>query len=318
VLLIGIDEAGYGPLLGPLCHGYCAIRVPDAGCAPDLWTLLSPAIARHPAPPGAITLDDSKVVHAAARGRELMAASVAALLCARDVPRLLHALLDDLERGRIECEPWGLPHDSELRAAAEILAAAAVLSATLTAHAARCGASVVAYGARAISARDFNTALAQYENKADLNCARALELVARLVPLAQPGEAIHVAVDRLGGRKFYSDCLQPHFPEAFVWVESESADLSAYRVETGAGGAALRVEFRVDCEQSALPVAAASMAAKLTRELCMERFNAYFCGHMKDLAPTAGYYNDARRFLKDTRVLRKNLAIDDAHLIRER
>jgi len=51
VIYAGIDEAGYGPLLGPLCVGASAFRladVRDASTAPDLWSLLSLGVCRKP------------------------------------------------------------------------------------------------------------------------------------------------------------------------------------------------------------------------------------------------------------------------------
>ena len=43
------------------------------------------------------------------------------------------------------------------------------------------------------------------------------------------------------------------------------------------------------------------MAAKLVRELAMMRFNTYWCTRIPELKPTAGYVQDARRWLGDTR-----------------
>ena len=52
-------------------------------------------------------------------------------------------------------------------------------------------------------------------------------------------------------------------------------------------------------------LALASMTAKLTRELLMRRFNAYWCAHALDLhgvqlKPTAGYAVDARRWITES------------------
>jgi hypothetical protein len=61
------------------------------------------------------------------------------------------------------------------------------------------------------------------------------------------------------------------------------------------------VIFEVEAEARHFPVALASMTAKLVRELAMMRFNRYWSGRMAELKPTAGYRNDAHRWLDDAR-----------------
>ncbi len=61
----------------------------------------------------------------------------------------------------------------------------------------------------------------------------------------------------------------------------------------------IHIQFRPEAEEAHLPVALASMTAKLVRELAMARFNRYWCGRVAELKPTAGYVQDARRWLED-------------------
>src|SRR5256886_10020017 len=66
---IGIDEAGYGPNLGPFVMSAVACRVPDARAGADLWAALRPAVRRGRDPDdGSLLVDDSKVVYSSARG----------------------------------------------------------------------------------------------------------------------------------------------------------------------------------------------------------------------------------------------------------
>jgi hypothetical protein len=67
--IIGIDEAGYGPNLGPLVMSSVACRVPDEQLDADLWRLLAAAVRRGgDRDDGRLVVDDSKVVYSTSRG----------------------------------------------------------------------------------------------------------------------------------------------------------------------------------------------------------------------------------------------------------
>jgi ribonuclease HII len=59
------------------------------------------------------------------------------------------------------------------------------------------------------------------------------------------------------------------------------------------------LSFRVKADATSLPVALASMLAKFLREACMDCFNAWWRQRLPALRPTAGYPQDAVRFLAD-------------------
>jgi hypothetical protein len=87
-----------------------------------------------------------------------------------------------------------------------------------------------------------------------------------------------------------------------VEVIEESPTRSRYVVT--APGRRMGVAFITESEVAHLPVALASMAAKFVRELAMMRFNDHWNGlfrevHGRDIAPTAGYATDARRWLDE-------------------
>ncbi len=61
-----------------------------------------------------------------------------------------------------------------------------------------------------------------------------------------------------------------------------------------------------------MPTALASMTSKYLRELSMRAFNDYWCGRVQNLAPTAGYPRDARRFMNDIQTVQAKLGIAKA------
>lgn len=315
MLLIGIDEAGYGPLLGPLCHGVAAIRVSEApdGSPPNLWKALRPAVARAGAK-RALAIDDSKKVYQAGKNlRGLERGVYAFLVCARATQPVsradLQALLPEVDLSELSRDAW--LDEIDPPAYDETFKTERLQKALE-----RIGAQVVTVCARAVSARAFNVSIEKGANKAEANWRVTAYELARLREMSLPGERIFAAIDRQGGRKFYASLLCEIFQTALIQVECETNIASIYRLDDG--GREIRVGFFVGGESHHLPVALASMAAKLAREKYMERFNAFFQRHQPGLKRTAGYYGDAHRFLKDTAILRKQLNIDNREFIRVR
>ena len=85
MILAGIDEAGYGPLLGPLVVGCCAFEISDADPASDelpcVWKRLRKLVSRNRTKNGKkLHVNDSKVVYAYESGLKELERAVLALL----------------------------------------------------------------------------------------------------------------------------------------------------------------------------------------------------------------------------------------------
>ncbi|MHC4976819.1 MAG: hypothetical protein ACYTF7_09470, partial [Planctomycetota bacterium] len=117
---------------------------------------------------------------------------------------------------------------------------------------------------------------------------RALEMERPLVAV----------IDRQGGRTTYQRVLRDRFPWLGIEEMVRSAERSVYRLSQHQGPVCW-VEFRTKAEDVSLPVALASMAAKLVREMRMHQFNSYWCERIPELKPTAGYGIDGKRWIED-------------------
>ena len=81
VWIVGVDEAGYGPNLGPFVMTLVACRADDALADACLWQALRPAIRRAAdAADGRPAVDDSKAVYNSTRGLAALEHGVLAAL----------------------------------------------------------------------------------------------------------------------------------------------------------------------------------------------------------------------------------------------
>src|SRR5947209_1132212 len=93
--IVGIDEAGYGPNLGPFVMTAVACRLPAEHGEADLWGLLGDAVRRAAGPrDDRLVVDDSKEVYKGARGLGGLERALVAL--AGGLPASLAGLVERL------------------------------------------------------------------------------------------------------------------------------------------------------------------------------------------------------------------------------
>jgi hypothetical protein len=293
-LWVGIDEAGYGPNLGPLVLTAIVAEGP-AERPPDLWADLPATVCRAGGDPARLWIDDSKRVYAggAAGGLDrLEAAALAAVAsaleprgCPTDLPELLEAIgagtCADVELAAwLEGERPTVP-----RAGAAGTMAARPLSGACW--------RVVAVRSEVVGPERFNALLERAGNKADAHFVAFARLLGRLWDWGDDRPIAAVA-DKLGGRHYYYPRLVEHWPDAWIERGPEGPELSHYVLRRGAGRLELRLRPRGDSEDGL--VALASIVSKYVRERWMAVFNAYWQRRVPELRPTAGYPGDAARF----------------------
>jgi ribonuclease HII len=317
-LVLGIDEAGYGPTLGPLlvCASLWRVEPQQIGCS--FWKALSDAVVKKPRRGDwRIVVDDSKTVFDRSIGIGTLERSVLAFARAAGLPTgsladLLAALgADDLHAGPM---PWYRELRLELP-----LDRARVASAAIAERLCEClnEARVACLGLRAavVTEDQFNTRVSSTRNKAELVVEQVLRHIAWAAGRCGSND-LHVLVDRLGGRTDYRQLLGLAFPDRHVHVLEVADSVSRYRL--GAAASDWFIEFRVDGDQRHLPIALASMLAKYVREALMDRFNDFWRRWMPEIAPTAGYSTDAARFLSDLQPVVKSAGVPRELFVRSR
>ena len=293
---IGIDEAGYGPNLGPLVMTAVAAQGPGDR-PPDLWADLSHAVCRAGGPSDRLWVDDSKRLYRGGSGLDRLEAAAMAALEAAGIaepdtfPGLLLALgIDPKADG--ELEPW-LPEGSA--AAAPIASSLARVDAARHLRAFEGGPwRIVALRSVLVGPNRFNAGLDAAGSKAVVH----FDAFARLLRWAWEASATSGTAllrgDKHGGRHFYAGPLARAVPGAWIDRGSEGPDLSRYTLRDD--DRRLDVEFAPRADANDGLVALAGIVSKVVREHWMAAFNAYWAARVPGLRPSAGYPVDAARF----------------------
>ena len=322
MIIAGIDEAGYGPMLGPLVVSVSVFRVPD-GTGASLWEALSPLVVRKPLE-GCIAVNDSKKIYKRNKGLQSLEEGLLPFLAAKHgkTPRDLRALLNQVARrdkasadSYLDDYPWY--RDQNLKLPVDSFSGLIdKRGKQLLARMEEAGVEFLGLAAIPVEVAEFNQGISQLDNKAKVSFKAVGSLLKR-VWRQFPAEQVDVMIDRQGGRTRYSRLLFNSISPKGIQIDEENQELSSYRLSRGRKSAPeFRVSFAKGSEEKNLCVALASMLAKYLRELHMLVFNQYWRGYEEKLKPTAGYVLDARRFLEDTVDLRSRLETDPELLIR--
>ena len=302
LIYAGIDEAGYGPMIGPLCVAratFCVDGWSAGDPAPDLWADLRDAVGRSKSDAKTrIPIADSKKLklsNTVVRSHPLVhleRAVLAMLATTGSFPTTDIELFDALG-ARLEDHPWygGEAIALPLGSSQELLRIDGThLASVMSKH----GVQLLSLRVSSIGETRFNEIYCAHRSKAAVT-ESALEAHLRAVrDGVSDGDAVRVVCDRQGGRTHHSTML------ARVWDGLDVAEESA-RASRYTRGDSLGITFTPKADDAYLPVALASMSAKLVRELAMMRINRYWSGRVTELKPTAGYVQDARRWLEDVR-----------------
>lgn len=320
--LSGIDEAGYGPLLGPLVVGLSTLKVAEAVSPAMPWKLLAPTVVRRKSSKRGLAIADSKLLHKKDDLTPLESGVLAFIAAERGgpPPTSFRELIDHLttqRSGYLDDYPWYRDQDLPLPHSTPTLELTGIrrrLERALTKQ----NVEVAEVRALPLEVTEFNGHLKEHDSKGDVN-AWAIGRFLKWLWRQRSRTEAEVWVDRLGGRQRYGPFLYPLFPKARFHILEQADESQAYEVKNAKGDRTLRVHFNKECEELSFATALASMTAKYVRQLHMVLFNRWWQAQSPgELAPTAGYWQDAKRFLEDVAPLRKSLRIGDDILVRRR
>jgi hypothetical protein len=323
-LIIGIDEAGYGPRLGPLVIGGSAWLTPQTVCQRQLTDHLAKCFQ-----PiswyercGHVPLGDSKVLYRSGTGLASLESGLMALfLLANPFPNNLLELLRPMVGSELfhvsksdgllpwyrQLESFSVPQSIRLDRV-ELQRLSQLATAALQDH----QLEMVGIKSLIIDEPDFNNQVVKLGSKGTLLSLASLRLAGQLWQLGESGQcidAVEIFCDRQGGRKNYLPLLMHWMPDAWFTETRRSNDRCSYQ---STKGTPVQVHFSVAGDRFP-PTALASMTAKYVRERLMQSFNHFWIQHVDGLAPTAGYPTDAVRFREQIQLTARRLGLD-SHL----
>jgi len=315
-IIAGIDEAGYGPLFGPLVITSTVFNIPSCN-ENDLWELLKDVVAKEKAGNrDKIVVTDSKKLYSAATGLHRLEESVLSFMnCIKGDVKSFKDILEtftNITFVSLDIYPWygkkniAIPLSSRSNSTDKF-------PNQLKEVFRNSGTSLLDITAIPVPVYDFNVEVERIGNKASLlfnKCGNLLIEIWEKYGTEEPT----VYVDKQGGRNRYLSLLNQVFGNNSIVVHKEHHSESVYEII--GTNKRMWVSFVMGSETKFFPNALASMCSKYVREIFIKQFNMFWIEKNPDIKPTAGYYLDAKRFLAQIKDIKKELNIRDELMIR--
>lgn len=298
MIVIGADENGLGPILGPLVITAVSLEVESYGRAKLVRT------------GRALGVDDSKSTAGFGKmaSAESLALAVASAALGGRVPTDADELLSAIGLEEHVVLQRSCPTSTRPQCWAEAIALPCfggdlAAGEKMLSGLSRRGVRLLRVRSALACTRRLNDALAEGISRVELD----LHMMERLVLDARHalGAEIEAVCGMVGGIRDYPARMRHLAAHEMTVLPAKRGELS-YEFK-GVG----RVSFEIDADARHLHVALASMVGKYVRELWMERQNRFYKGHDETLEAVSGYHDPVtKRFVEASTLLRKRIGID--------
>jgi len=302
MVIAGLDEAGYGPKLGPMTVAVSAFTAEK----PNERELVQQALLDSPVP-----VRDSKLLFSPQTGLKKLELSALGLLAAAgiDTPVSAGSLITKLSAAHaenIKTIPW---YESLWQTSLPLACDSGHVSETQAkcrAHFNSAGITHINFHAAVMTEKHLNGIWQREPNKARASLAAFRELTQLLIDHGK--NSVHLTIDQQGGRTNYVPWLCECFPGELPKITP-----GAQPVYNSCGGN-LCMEVMPKADSIHPEVATASIIAKYLRELMMHAFSTYW--NNLGVEPADGYGGSWRGFMERARPHFKSLGIDELDLYR--
>ncbi|MDI6787285.1 MAG: hypothetical protein QME51_02810, partial [Planctomycetota bacterium] len=214
--LVGIDEAGYGPQLGPLVVTAVVFEIPDAllvsNNPPCLWKKLSNIITVKKVGNHLLAVCDSKALYQPRVG-------------IKEIEKTALTFMRLLNPEYSHYDGLTLPVSAE---PSEITQLVQSLKEELAHHSLRfCDAKV-----RVVSPVEFNHGIQRHLNKADFLWEVSSELIRHCLEKYNSNNLLIIKAGKHGGRNYYASHLGKTFPDKTIIPIRQSFDISSYTINS--------------------------------------------------------------------------------------
>lgn len=315
-IIAGIDEAGYGPTLGPLVVTSTIFNIPGSA-KNNIWELLKEVTSDKICKSNdKIIVTDSKKVYSSSSGLQRLETTTLSFIYSLkgkiDSFKNLLISISKTNEENLDIYPWYAKKDIFMPVTSGYNDISNYVK-KLSEEMKKRDVELIDITTVPITSYYFNEKVNKLGNKSVLlfnTCAKLILNIWNRFGEMSPT----LFIDKHGGRNRYMHLLLPIFDNCFIRIHKEGNIESVYEVI--GDNKNMMISFIQGSETKHFPIALSSMCSKYIRELFIRLFNSYWQEKVPGIRPTAGYYQDAVRFLTQIAEAKCKLGISDDLMVR--